>query len=272
MPFDNRLTGGRTPSRLLALCKLLERQPFSRDELRNLLQPPKLNTKNEAAFDEVFSLASRGELIKIDQDELVTLAFNKKHLEDTVKFRRFIADRLMQNSERLFVRFSCWYMEQGRIVYRLNDKELISSFIKDLGDNFNITKIYGWRQWFTYLGYGYQHGGKLIPNVANRLSDVLLDDEREVPRHKRIRFTEFMGWLNQRCPELDTGDYAVNFAGSAKIEPRNLSIGLSAGLRALHDKGTIKLVRIRDASDVWRLHSVSTHEISDTISDIEIGG
>ncbi|HZK54245.1 MAG TPA: hypothetical protein VFC84_08645 [Desulfosporosinus sp.] len=270
MPFDDNLYGTRTPHRLLALLKLVARGRMTSDLLKHYLQPTQLNP-SQTGFEQVFSLARKGDLIKEDAEEIVHLQFDPLDLEDERRVRFVINQKIMAQPERVFVRFSTWYLMQGRAVYRLGDDELVASFIHDLGATFNKTKLNAWKRWFIYFGYGFLHNGDIIPNVAGRLRDVLAFDH-ELPRQKAILLSDFMTWLNRTCPELDFGEYANNFRGSAVLEPKKLFVGLSSGLRALHDQGLVTLIYTPDATNIWQLHRVSTHEIAAQVSSILIGG
>ena len=270
MPFDDNLYGTQTPHRLLALLKLVARGRMTTDLLKQYLQPAHLNP-TQTGFDQVLSLARKGDLIREDADDIVHLQFDPRDLEDKRRVRFALNQKVMAQPERLFVRFSTWYLMQGRAVYRLGDDQLVATFINDLGVTFNKTKLNAWKRWFIYFGYGFLHNGNVIPNVVGRLRDVL-ENEKELLRQKPILFTDFMNWLNRTCPELDFGEYANNFRGSAVLEPRTLSVGLSAGLRSLHDQGLLTLIYTPDATDIWQLHRVGTHEIAAQVSSIEIGG
>lgn len=270
MPFDDNLYGTRTPHRLLALLKLVARGRMTSDQLKQYLQPSSLNT-SQTGFEQVYSLARKGDLIKEDVDGFIQLQLDAQSLKDVQRFRFILNGKIMDQPERAFVRFSTWYLMQGRAVYSKGDDELVATFIHDLGTHFNKTKLNAWKRWFIYFGYGFLHNGNVIPNVAGRLSDAL-KSEKELSRQKTILFSDFMNWLNRTCPELDFGEYAINFRGSGEWQPKTLSVGLSAGLRSLHDQGLLRLIYTPDATDIWQLHRVGTHEIPGQISAIQIGG
>lgn len=269
MAFDDNLYGTQTPHRLIALLKLVARGRMTSDQLKEYLQPSALTSQK--GFEQVYSLARKGELIKEDSDGFIHLQFDSHHLENKQQFRFILSQMVMNQPERLFVRFSTWYLMQGRLVYGMGEDDLVKKFVDDLGSSFNKTKLNGWKGWFIYLGYGYDHNGKVIPNVFGRLRDLMVNDY-ELPRQIRVPFSTFMSWLNRTCPELDFGEYAINFKGSGVIESKTLSVGLSAGLRALHDTGELTLIYTPDSTDLWHLYRVGTHEIAEQVSAIQIGG
>ncbi|MFW6030659.1 MAG: hypothetical protein ACOCRO_10490, partial [Halanaerobiales bacterium] len=80
---------------------------------------------------------------------------------------------------------------------------------------------------------------------------------------------EFMRWLNKKCPELDGGVLSRQNKGQANLRNHYLSVGLSAGLRALHDNGIIDLDFKSDSTDIWFL---SKANYLDRISHIKVRG
>jgi hypothetical protein len=83
---------------------------------------------------------------------------------------------------------------------------------------------------------------------------------------------QFVEWMNQQCPELDYGPVSNQNRGSAQWPAQHFAMGVSAGLRALHDAGRIELSYSSDATDIWFLTSVDAHEIRDRISLVRSGG
>ena len=76
---------------------------------------------------------------------------------------------------------------------------------------------------------------------------------RIVEFNKEIPFQEIISWLGKKCPELDGGELSINNRGKAKHEKQHLSLGLSQGLRALHDSGKIIVVPLeKDTKYLWK--------------------
>ena len=268
MPFDDNLAAIRTPQRLMALCRLVTKVHLKKRELQELLVPSDLN-QNPDSFTSVFKLGTSAELLTEGADGLVILNISPNLLENLQSFRTYIADQLSHMPERTFTQFTCWYIAQGRQVFAADKKQLIGSFIQNIDSQFNDTKWGGWSRWFVFLGYGYIHRDQVIPNSAQRLRDVLLDPVG-LKIGDDIPFSRFMSWLNQRCPELDHGAYSQRFSGQEQLHSKHLSVGLSAGLRALHDNKEIVLNLVEDAKELWQLHPIPTHERADQVSSIQI--
>ncbi|GBF31837.1 hypothetical protein DCCM_0021 [Desulfocucumis palustris] len=275
MPFDDRLKNTQTPHRVYALCKLIQyNQSLTKEELCQYLQPSSLN-KNDDVFKNVYDLADKGELIARGSDGNVILNLTDHEMASIDSFRRAIANRAFDNPQLTFCRFTAWYLMRGPEVYSEKSKDLVVHFDREININkdinmYNETNVIGWRTWVCFLGLGFIHNGIVVPNAARRLQDVLGED-RQMERDRPIAFKDFIVWLNQHCPELDYGELSHNNRGQAVVREQNLSLALSAGLRALHDSGKIKLGYVRDARDVWYLESAATHEITGAVSEIVIG-
>lgn len=275
MPFDYRLKNNQTPHRVYALCKLVHYKSMTKAKLLQYLQPPSIN-KSDDIFNDVFSLAAKGELIAKDPDGLIKLNLTNKEIETVDSFRRAVAKRTFNNSQLTFSRFTAWYIMRGAKVYSEKKEELVAGFDKEININkdinmYNATNVTGWRTWVCFLGLGFIHNGIVVPNACIRLQDVLEEDS-QLERGKPIPFKNFMSWLSKNCPELDYGELSRNNRGSAEYNEQHLSLALSAGLRALHDSGKIKLSYIRDAKDIWYLSAATSHEIPDAVSEITLGG
>lgn len=275
MPFDDRLKNTQTPHRVYALCKLVQyNQSLTKEGLRQYLQPPSLN-KNDDVFRNVYDLADKGELIARGPDGNIKLNLTNQEMASIDSFRRAIAKRTFSNPQLTFCRFTAWYLMRGPKVYSEKAKDLVAHFDREININkdinmYNETNVTGWRTWVCFLGLGFSHNSIVVPNAARRLHDVL-EEEKKHGFDKPMPFKDFISWLNQQCPELDYGELSRNNRGQAESREQHLSLALSAGLRALHDSGKIKLGYVRDARDVWYLEPATTHEITGAVSEITVG-
>lgn len=275
MPFDERLKNTQTPSRVYALCRLVGYKTLTKEQLRLYLFPPKLNNNKDDVFNNVYDFAKAGELID-DADEKVRLKLSDKDIETPTGFRKAIANRTFSNPQRNFCRFTAWYIMRGSKVYTENTKDWMGEFDREINVDkslniYNDTNLNGWRTWAAFLGFGFIHRGVLIPNVAIRLQD-LIEEDKTFSKGGTLLFADFIEWLNKMGPELDYGPMCIANRGAANIESQHLSLGLSAGLRSLHDRGLVKLEYTRDAADVWYLTESPHHAIPNQISEITIGG
>lgn len=280
MPFIERITNMMTPHRVYALCKLAhffqyeEKQEVTRGEMADYLQPPVLNEK-KGQFKEVFSFAVQGNLIEENVDGKVKTTLSASELSTADNFRRAIIRRAILRKDLMFWRFTSWYIMRDNKVFSEKPIGLANAFNQEINVDQSMTYIYndtninGWRTWAVFLGYGYVHNDIVIPNIAIRLKDLFMENN-QLTRDKSMSFASFMQWLGNVAPELDGGDICLLNRGKSELRSQYLSLGLSSGLRALHDQKIIHLKRGSDALDTWHLTNVSYHEISELVSEIMI--
>lgn len=278
MPFIDRLTNEYTPERIYALCKLVYSRPsLSKDEVKELLQPAVVN-KSQDLFDKIVVFAKRGQLIAEDVDGKITLALEGADVQNLNAFRNTLAKLVFSRPELRFCRFTGWYIGRGEHVLSEDSTTLKGQFdieMNPLGEKnlYNETNIDAWKHWATFFGLGYHHPSKkpvLIPNAARRLSRVITSERWNTG--KTVSFGHFMQWLSQTCPELDGGSLFNANRGKANLPEKSLSLALSSGLRALHDRGSIVLRYGADSTDTWFLYPVNSHAIVEKVSEIQIGG
>ncbi|MBS4022305.1 MAG: hypothetical protein KGZ79_07770 [Dethiobacter sp.] len=278
MPFDIRLKNMQTPSRLFALCRLVQYKSFLRDELRDLLQPPGLRKDKSSyeQFNEVLRLARIGGLVTEDEDDKVMLQMGDEELARPSDFRKAIVRRIISQPDHIFCRFTAWYLLRGVSVYTENAKTLMQEFDRELNQAksqnvYNENNITAWRTWAAFLGYGFTHNQILVPNTSVRLTDALEENNRLV-KDEILPIRQFVEWMSVHCPELDYGQISMQSKGSAQWPKQHFSTGISAGLRSLHDMKKIELLYSNDATDIWYLTTVDAHEIKDRVSAVVVRG
>jgi len=277
MPMPPRLANISTPSRLYALCRLIQIRPgLSRRTLADYLQPSGLQ-KNQEAFSSVFNTANQlGLLEGVNQDQ-ICLFPDKSDLGNPSAFRQAIMRKLDEEPEQVFMRFTAWYLQRGKAVYTENSVTLAQEFEREVNqgaaeiNQFNDTNITAWKTWAAFLGYGILHNSVLIPDASVRLYDVLKED-KSMPRGQPITVKDFMAWLGKRCPELDGGKTSRDNTGDGGYGHQRISIGLSAALRGLHNKQVLELLNINDAPDLWYLIRVDNHPIVERFTHIVLRG
>jgi hypothetical protein len=280
MPFVDRITNGMTPHRVFSLCKLVhyfqheEKRELTREEIGNFLQPNAL-MKEKTQFKEVLKLAKSGNLVSENEDQVLSTNLTKDDLSSIDDFKRAIIARAIKNKELMFWKFTSWYVMRDNRVLNEKAKDLETSFNQELNTEqdatfiYNETNINGWKTWAVFLGYGFLHAGVVLPNLAVRLSNLLIEDHK-LQRNQYLTMADFMEWLRETAPELDGGPLSEMFRGKSSLPTQHLSLGLSSGLRALHDQNIIKLNYVRDARDTWHLTRAPFHEITGQVSQIMI--
>lgn len=275
MPFIERLANTMTPNRVLALCQLVAYKSLKKQELSDLLQPPNLNA-SKSQFENVFTFANKSLIEENSVTEKIQLKVNKEDVATHEAFRRTVSKIGLSKPDLMFYRFTSWYLMHGEKVFSKSSKELADSFNSEMEfdsndpNKYNDTNIPAWKTWACFLGYGFQHRGVVIPNIAVRLTD-LLAESHDMAIGKFIPFAEFMSWLASVSPELDGGEVFNRNKGETVLPSQHLSLGLSSGLRALHDQGLIELHYQSDALDTWFLTRCNTHKIVMQVSEIKIG-
>ena len=231
-----------TPERVLAVCKMIEKQSMSKEKLIQAMSlgadNPDINASINVALEELHI---------IDQiDGMLILAAPEDILKTPITFRQFISAHVFQNKESTFFRFSRWVIEQNDRIFSLGKWEVLaatarseSSALNGMGEN----AVLGWRFWAAFLGLGYLSGTILIPNMKVRIQDVLSTEfAKHFSFNQSIRADEFLGWISSKIPEVD---YHQDY----------LPLAFSAGLRTLNALGLIELQVQRD-TDVVRLFKV----------------
>jgi hypothetical protein len=274
MPFIERLTNETTPKRVFSFLKLVLLQPMSKEEITSYLQPDYI-VDSKLLANRVHSFVNNGEFIVETSDGKIQLNMDESEIANMKSFRKAIAKRVFQYPDFMFCRFTSWYMMRGEKVFNETSKALEAAFNNEINSDgsltneYNETNITGWRTWAAFLGFGYIHSKILIPNTAVRVKDLL--DGAELPQGDSMPFKRFMDWLQTAAPELDGGKISQVNRGNSTYEKQTLSLGLSSGLRSLHDEGVIELNYMSDALDTWYLQKAS-HTITDKISEITIRG
>lgn len=274
--------GANTPHRLHTIVRLVPklRNP-KREDILNLVQPPKLVGKNsqgrvdQSSASGLLSAAISLDLLQVDEDGSSyrlheTLLDKNSNIDDVEDFRLImqarVSDPQSEHNPR-FRRVTAWYAVQDERVFSYTSKyELAKDYADKINERdfseekygFNETQYNGWMQWAEFLGWGWKMNlgiDRLIPNCAVRLKPLLLE---LLPKlNKELTMNEFMANIATLCVELDGGvEYEQCWAESRPNERRTnrLSLMLSSGLRTLERWGEIDLLTYDDSPDAWRLY------------------
>jgi hypothetical protein len=258
MGFGGRFRTEIIPERVYALVKLAYYKRLTESELKLLLLPENLNTRDDV-FNKVFNFALENNLIEEGPDGFILSNLDEDDLQPANNFRKFMANKLLTDENSTFFRYTSWYLAQGKKIFEhKSSNQLQKSITRE--DLIKLMKhdLLAWRFWAKYLGVGFLHESFVIPNAAIRIKNVILEDDN-LERNKPISFNDFMGWLLEKCPEFKEG-----------INNNNLSLGVSSGLRTLHDQDKIELREVKDASHIWHLIQSSLHEIPNDVTEIVI--
>lgn len=274
--------GANTPHRLHAIVRLVPklRNP-TREDILNLVQPPKLVGKNnqgkvdQSSASGLLSAAVSLDLLQVNEDGNSyslhhSLSERKAYIDNIEEFRFIMQERISDpRSEHnaRFRRVTAWYAVQGERVFSYASKyELAKDYADKVNERdfteeeygFNETQYNGWLQWAEFLGWGWKMNlgiDRLIPNCAARLKPLL--PELLPNRNEELTMNEFMANIATQCVELDGGvEYERCWSECRPNERRSnrLSLMLSSGLRTLERWGEIDLLTYDDSPDPWRLY------------------
>lgn len=272
-----------TPRRLHALLRLTVRlKDPTRRELLSYLQPPTLQgsstTNPQDASENVFRAAVNCGFVQepVDTSGSVSLLVPPGDIETTDAFRR-TAQRLLLGAtdvtepNYLLSLYAAWYAVQNERILGFKAKEFETRFNHELFSDredrgFNTTKFNGWEDWAAFLGWGWFLGVSgqrkiVVPDAHLRLLPllpILLAPPEGTSNGEvgQLTMRTFVERLSDSCPELDGGDLFTRCwraSRGGEIQGNRLSLMLSTGLRILHEREEIELVRVADASDSWQL-------------------
>lgn len=265
MPFSERIQKEATPKRVYAFLKLVEYKEMTKSELEKYLQPKALQNKelskaNNTPFTSVYSFVEKANLIEVDKyfGETITLKnIESDDLKDWDSYRKFMSKLLLSNENSNFLKFTSWYLQQEKEVFNYSSSEDIQ---KHLSGDIGVLiegDILGWRFWASFLGIGFLSGGIIIPNTYLRIKDAI-EEDTTIQRDVEIPFEDFIKKILVRCKEF-----------KSCINGNNINFGISNGLRTLHDKKLIQLIKTNDSTEVWHLYRTE-HEILEDVTSIKI--
>lgn len=225
-----------TPERVYAVCRLAARQSLAREELIGALSLGEKGSGNHGEIRASIALAMEDLGLLAPKDERLVFQGDKSIVETPAAFRRYVSGRVFAQKDSTFALFSRWFLAKNQEIFLLDRWEDKANRAKqEVAELSALTEndMLGWRFWASFLGLGYLSGTALIPNLKTRLQDAMAG-AFPFPYGEPVAAGEFAAWLAGALPE------GMPAAGGA------LTMGLSAGLRTLHDLSLITLEARRD--------------------------
>lgn len=248
---NDSMRPGPTPERVLAICRLLERNAYGQTELYKLSQLSNEAVSEESVKHSVQAAKELG-LIKEDKGKYV-FAMNADSLESAKSFRRMIAPVIFERSDSTFFKLTEWFIANSDKVLELSKFDEYAAEASKSG-LVSITEndVLGWRFWMRFLGHAYQYSKTLIPNMNIRLEDAM----SELPRGTHMTCSQFVVWLKEHVPEAATS-----------CNERSLPLAVSNGLRTLQEEGKIEMIATKDAirTGLYPLRGVDKNDFSDIV-------
>ena len=229
-----------TPERVLAVCRLIARNPMTKEQLQDAMTLSKTGEKSVAEINSALDVAMKDLQLITDKDGLLRFSASLDVIATTTAFRRYVSSRVFARKGSTFFLFSQWMIACNDRLASLQKWENMAfqagkevSALSDLDEN----AITGWRFWAAFLGLGYLSGTMMIPNMKLRIQDVLASRfPMDHAYGTALGARDFSGWLNSRLPEADCT--AI------------LPLAVSAGLRTLHELDLIHMETRRDTERV----------------------
>ena len=249
---DNNMRPGPTPERVLAICRMLEDNSYTIQEMAKLTQLDREPNISQEAFR--YSIETAGELglIKKTGDKY-SLATNRETIASAVNFRRTVSRIIFADSDSAFFRLTEWFIKNPEQVLGLNKFDDFAAAAARGGvESIMENDVLGWRFWIRFLGHAYQYNRTLIPNMKVRLEDAM----QELENGTRMTCTQFTAWLRQNVPEA-----------AAACSNAPLPLAVSNGLRTLRGEDKIELISTMDAVKVslYPLNGVRENDFSEIV-------
>lgn len=249
-----------TPERVLSVCRLVAHEPMTRSEICNAMT---LGNGDEKALDQIkksIDVSLEELAVLATKDEKLILAVDSNVVASVNSFRRYVGSKVFSQNNTTFTMFTKWFIAQGEHVFSLKSWEGMAKTcgaeVQELS-GLNENAVLGWRFWAAFLGLGYLSGTMMIPNMKLRIEDVLATSFLQRFKYDvSILARDFISWLSSQIPEVDMSE--------------KLPLALSAGLRTLHELGSIKLETWRDSSRI-KLYYVDGEPINE-FSHITVKG
>lgn len=265
--FKTRINDDATPIRVYNLCSLASKDQHSLAEARQKLYPA---PEDAAVFTSVSQVARELELIENDKETIKIVNSENIYsaLESITKFRRYCNKRAFVDKDDLFFRVSSVMLKIYDIPETkslIKDSFTSSKFVAYMSNRLNMVRtvqnIRNWRFWASFLGLGLVHNADnrfcFLPNMYTNLLDSIENAKLADGIYTIADFIERLSlYISEALPD-NPNDH-------------HLCLGLSNGLRSLHDNGHITLSHELDAKEVWYLTEMPNHSIPSTITHVRV--
>ncbi len=263
--FKDKMFKEAIPERVYALCCVLIPGSLKKDTLRDILEKTYISGENEVNnlyFNNVYTAAIELDLVKEENKKCVLLV-EKKVLSNLDSFRKYVMPIIIAKKDSLFYKVSATMLAANEKVlgydsftgdawYKLQQEANVKIELDPKRD------ILAWRFWATFIGLGILHKNGFLPNMYINICDAI--ELSKLEKNKEYIANEFFQEIYPYISE------AIDIYG----EDKHLNLGLSNGLRMLHDTGVIEMKYKMDASNVWYLYVMEAHDILTELSHIII--
>lgn len=261
------------PEMVYSLCKLALKYD-TKEELRKLLTLGNNAEQSKSQFNHVYNFSIECGFISENDKGKTLCNFKPEELQDFRHFRYRVFKSVFQESDTNFTKLARWFMTQTvpgdfytkqSILGMNSSSDFIAQVpaeikLDDAGNYYN-----GFRFWMTALGLtslNPQAGANgTILYAAQRILTDWLEFEGELEIGAMYPFRVFFDKLVSDCPLFSECAFQ-----------NSLCTSFSMALRVLHNCGTIELIHVNDAKDVWQLDSSTYYSNLTGVTDIKYRG
>ncbi len=241
-PHKDIISLGATPERVYFCAQYLRtrREKLKRDDFYDSMCMPKEFGDNKDYFNKSLNVLEQLSLME-EADKMVSGTENLAKITSPDAFRRYAARKVFQWEDSLFFLITESYCEHAEEFLKCSKKDEIPGLLESYGVKIkNFNDMLSWRLWAPWLGCGYLNGDYMIPNWHQRIADLLYD-QKEFQPGEEVPISQFMKWVT-----LKAGETAKSVQGT------QIGLGLSNGLRTLHELKKLEIISVPDASQ-WQL-------------------
>ncbi|EPB8165280.1 hypothetical protein ACSXDQ_03030 [Clostridium perfringens] len=259
MLIKGRIRKEVTPKRVFSVLKLINMYngKLKEEEICDLVQPSRLCDKEEKYEDskKVIKFLKDEKFINENIDKKLELNINSEDIKDIRSFKEYFSKNVFNNmkEDSLFFEVTSEILSKDLDFYEFSSFDEIGRRL----ENKEVDKefILAWRFWAEFLGFGNILNNQFLINPYVRILDRVINNlEYE---EKKYPISRFIMMVKQECPEF-----------RKIIENNSIGLSLTLALRTLEGLGKIKMLNVRDSTDIWKLY-YSTIEKTE-ITDIEI--
>lgn len=253
--FAERMKTPAIPERVYALCNAVKTKGIPDKELKEKLEPSDLG--GDTVYYGVVKAAALQLGLIILKENIVSLAVDKKYIENIEEMRKFIGVRLSFLKESLFYKVTESYLSMNEKVFEYGSVSKMCDVIgKSIGVKIFEDDMRAWRFWVSYLGFGYMHDMIMLPNMYVSLRDILSICEFE--KNKEYTIQEFIEIARPFC---EVALYDIDSS-------RTFNLAFSNALRQLHDTREIEMKHNLDSSVTWELDPMEMHTVKSKVTHI----
>ncbi len=245
-----------TPERVYQCALYLKKHDkgITRADLKKALTMPEIfEDKGDKIFDYTYGVFSELDLCS-EMDGKIYPTEKLKEINSVHDFRKYCARMIFQWKDSLFSKVTSLYCKMAEDMLKVSKWDEVNMIMGQNEVLIHPNVLKGWRLWAPFLGCGYLNDYFMMPNWAQRMSDIL-EDQKDFPVSERIPIDKFIAWFVSQAPEV-----------GESIEGAKIGLGVSNGLLTLNELGILRIITDPEANH-WQMKQTGG---SRAISHVEI--